>query len=68
MTIKDPFNDPMGLKGVNIEDPAYNISNPCARLNGGCQHLCLFNPSGSLCACASGELFIPSLFYNSLKL
>jgi low density lipoprotein receptor-related protein 5/6 len=56
MSIKDPFNDPMGLKGVNIQDKAYRITNPCSKSNDGCQHLCLYKPSGAVCACASGNL------------
>ncbi len=65
-TIKDPFTDPMGLIGVNIEDKSHNLTNLCSNGNGGCKHLCLFKPSGAVCACASGmhiQSFIHIIFF-----
>lgn len=64
MTIKDPFSDPMGLKGVNTEDKSYQITNPCSNKNGGCQHLCLYKPSEAVCACASGKFECVLLSHN----
>ncbi|OXA50506.1 Low-density lipoprotein receptor-related protein 6 [Folsomia candida] len=54
MTIKDPFTDPMGLIGVSADDKSHNLTNSCSKANGGCKHLCLYKPSGAVCACASG--------------
>lgn len=58
-TIKEPFYDPMGIKGVDIGDSKMReITNPCKGENGGCEHLCFFKPSefgkNYTCACSSG--------------
>ncbi|CAL8117209.1 unnamed protein product [Orchesella dallaii] len=59
-TIKEPFTDPMGIKGVNVEEGRmWNVSNPCKGSNGGCKHLCFYKPGPDakeqyICACSSG--------------
>jgi low density lipoprotein receptor-related protein 5/6 len=43
----------MGLKAVKI-DGYRTLTNPCARGNGGCSHLCLNRPKDYICACPYG--------------
>lgn len=58
MTVKEPFTDPMGIKGISVGDTQmWNISNPCKGNNGGCEHLCIYKPNvpnDYICACSSG--------------
>lgn len=44
--------DLMGLVAVNVNH--VSGSNPCGTNNGGCSHLCLYRPSGHICACPIG--------------
>ncbi|XP_077995136.1 low-density lipoprotein receptor-related protein 6-like [Glandiceps talaboti] len=50
--IIDQLPDLMGLKAINVK--TIQGTNPCADSNGGCSHLCLYRPSGVICACPIG--------------
>lgn len=49
----DQLPNMMGLKAVRL-GPVQASSNPCARANGGCSHLCLNRPTDHVCACPYG--------------
>ncbi|KAK3103210.1 hypothetical protein FSP39_017453, partial [Pinctada imbricata] len=51
--IVEQLPDLMGLKAVNVL--TFSGTNPCAKNNGGCSHLCLMNAElGPMCACPMG--------------
>lgn len=48
-TIVDQFPDLMGLKVARLKD--IKGTSPCAKMNGGCSHLCLNRPTDYVCRC-----------------
>ncbi|XP_044734866.1 low-density lipoprotein receptor-related protein 6 [Chrysoperla carnea] len=51
--ISEPLPNIMGVKAVHLGKP--NGTNPCAKNNGGCSHLCLNRPHDYTCACQIGH-------------
>lgn len=45
------------LKDIHVFSKAKQKgTNPCAKNNGGCQELCLFNGTQAVCSCAHGKV------------
>lgn len=45
--------DLMGIKATRVHPTS--LTNPCAKSNGGCSHLCLYTPKGPTCQCPNGQ-------------